>query len=374
MSTKTELNNHEIVSEEENCILSINKEAEEEIRDILIDDKRFAVVSTFTDKYIEQRSEDFLMKSDYEAYGLRNAVLSFYPGKIDDKMIRCDYDHMLITGKPNSGKIQFVENIIHQLILRYGRWQVNLNVWDGKRDNFIGSNRGPEFIDISGFNSTAEECSLVSYLKERVMCLKARLKMLKDSGFETIEGYNSYYEYKQINYPYQVILLEEPDVGLGIRSESGAGIGVRREIQEQIIELLLELLWHGKQAGIYLILSMSQSDWVVRIYDAYFKYKGYTFATRLDDKVSNELFGYGVATEDFVGKHGKAVIKELDGKLDIIDVPFYQDRILRGICKGELVPLGQKFSYYKLKQLKRMHFGVEEKENDISELLKKAEG
>ena len=350
MSTRKEEQNYGVtpINEGINYILAADRASENEIVDNMIKDRRHAVLSTFDDKYIKEFSEDFLMKSDEDTYGRRNAVMSFYPGKINDCAVKREYDHMLVTGRTGSGKTIFVENIINQLILRYARWQVNVNVWDGKCCDFVSTSRGAEFVDIRGVCAMSSESSLVHYLAHRVLCLRSRLDLLNNGGFANIEEYNESMIERQANFPYQVILLEEFAVGLE----------VREEVQKQIFDFLMELMQNGKKAGIYVILSMQPSEWVVKLYNDYFKQNGYIMATRLNDKESNELFGYEVATEDYVGKYGKVVVRDAAGQIDLMDVPFYADRIIRGICKGELVPMGQKFSAYKLEQLKNMHFGL----------------
>lgn len=303
---------------------------------------------TRTDAYIKKHSKAELRSEDIESYGLRNASMSFYPGKNDNGMVRMEYDNMLVTGATGSGKTVCIKNIISQLILRYAPWQVRLNVWDGLGVNFVFNRRGVEFVDIRGFSCTYVEASLIEYLRNMVKTLRGRERILEESGFSNIKQLNRALLSYSINYPIQVILIEEVQ----------AGISCKAGIKAEIFNLLFELLNNGPNVGMYTILSLQPDMHMYTLFNGYYKNKGYVLATQLDYKASDVIFSSNIATAGKVGRHGKVVVRRDDGSVQMLEVPYYKDSTIKDICNKRTLPMGCSFKDYKLNQLYRMHIGV----------------
>lgn len=323
-------------------------ENDETYKSIIGNTKR-AFADTTSSEDIDKLSKTILLETDEDAYGLSNAKLTFCPGKLNGSIIKRDFDHMLVTGRTGTGKTIFVRNIIEQLVLRYGAWQVHLNVWDGLGSEFVRHNAGAEFVDIHGVSSNASECSLIHYLRDRVETLRDRLSILSSAGYNTIEELNKSLEgVHDIRFPVQVILLEE----------YGIGLNVREDIKEEVLYLIHEILRDGKRAGMYLIISNQPTDVIDNVFRNYFNKNGYVFATRLSDMESSIIFGNNIATESEVGRYGSVIMREPGMDVIKLEVPFYADNKVRSICYGEILPMGQRFSNFKLQQLYRMHCGI----------------
>ena len=114
---------------------------------------------------------------------------------------------------------------------------------------------------------------------------------------------------------------------------------------------------YGKRAGIYVVLVCDQTQEMLNLYHEYFAVNGYVISTCMQDIYIRVLHGLA-ATRGKLPNRGKVLFRNVWGETIDMDVPFYAPAVIKDICKGNILPVGVKFSAHKLECLRKRYFGV----------------
>jgi S-DNA-T family DNA segregation ATPase FtsK/SpoIIIE len=149
--------------------------------------------------------------------------------------------NLLITGREESGKTRMVITLISSLLFKNSPGELKLIIID------------PSKVELTGFNSIphllapviTEPEKAVSALRWTLSEIDRRYKMFVAAGARNIEGYNEMAGFQE--FPYIVLFIDDYS-----------------EIQffspVEINDPMKRILEHGKEAGVYTVLSTAKPD------------------------------------------------------------------------------------------------------------------
>lgn len=218
--------------------------------------------------------------------------------------------NVLVSGKPGSGMLVMLHNIIDTLILRYDLSEVHVLAYDGSAEHLVPTESGaglasvPQCFYVNN-SDVVNFATAIRHMYERLHIRMTAQPVFKDVVF--LDHTESLYE----------------------------------DLPDKAKQQFRELLDIGPDYGMYFVVSEHDNTY----FDKFMRYFPYHVVTESPTKeISKYLFEEGIVSESIADRNQIAVVHS-DAEAVVLTVPFYTRERKVEITNEIILPHGHSFSY-----------------------------